>query len=155
MIYIKFIMLFIIAHVVSYTVAGNIVLPFSKDIYEHKDRVCDFLRNMADSKERKHVEKHFFPAQILRGFLMGIVLLPLLSDIKNHTFITQFIFLGSLMFIYTDISSASPFISNIEGQVYFKKEYLVKGFFFKFQFEMLMYSTLFGLIMTLFLHFFI
>lgn len=155
MIYIKFIVLFIIAHVVSYTIAGNIILPFSKDIYEHKDRVCNFLRDMSNSKERRHVEKYFFPAQVLRGFLMGIVLLPLLSDIKNHIFMTQFIFLSSLMFIYTDISSTAPFVSNIEGQVYFKKEYLVKGFFFKFQFEMLIYSILFGLIMTLFLHFFI
>ena len=119
MIYIKFIVLFIIAHVLSYAIAGNIALPFSKDIYEHKNRGCGFLRDMANPKERKHVQKYFFPAQIVRGFLMGLVLLPLLSDIKNHTFIIQLLFFSSLMFIYTDISSAAPFISNIEGQVYF------------------------------------
>lgn len=153
MIYIKFILLFTVSHVFSYIVAGAMALNFSKDIYESKNRLCNFLNDMADQKERQHVEKYFIPAQIVRGLLMGLVLLPLFSAIKNLVFITQFIFFVSLIFVYTHISSASPFMDNIEGQVYFKKEYLLKKAFFKFQFEMLIYSALFGFIMTLLLQF--
>ncbi|WP_261180192.1 hypothetical protein [Anaerobacillus sp. CMMVII] len=40
--YLTFILLFTIAHVVSYTVAGAIALKFSKDIYETKNRLCHF-----------------------------------------------------------------------------------------------------------------
>jgi len=151
MIYIIFVILFTITHVVAYTVSGAISLQFSKEIYESKKRLCTFLNDMADEKERKHVEKYFFPAQIARGFLMGVVLMPLFSAIYNLSYIIQFIFFVSLMFIYTHLSSASPFMDNIEGQVYFKKDYLIKKSFFKFQFEMVMYAVLFGLIMTLFM----
>lgn len=155
MVYIKFIFLFTIAHVVSYIVAGAIALKFSKDIYESKNRLCNFLNDMAVEKERKHVEKYFLPAQIIRGLLMSIVLLPLLSAIENLMVIMQFIFFVSLMFVYTHISSAAPFMDNIEGQVYFKKEYLLKNSFFKFQLEMIMYAILFGLIIILSMHYFI
>lgn len=155
MIYMKFILLFTIAHVVSYTAAGAIALNFSKDIYESKNRLCNFLNDMATEKERKHVEKYFLPAQVVRGLLMGVVLLPLFSAIEDLMIIIQFIFFGGLMFVYTHISSASPFMDNIEGQVYFKKQYLLKKSFFKFQFEMVMYAVLFGFIMTLLMHFFI
>lgn len=153
MIYVKFVLLFTISHVFSYTVAGSLSLKFSKDIYESKGRLCHFLRDMADPKERQHVEKYFLPAQIIRGFLMGVVLLPLLSSIKNLVFITQFTFFCSLIFVYTHISSASPFIDNIEGQIYFKEEYLLKKAFLKFQIEMVIYAVLFGFIMTLLLQF--
>ena len=155
MMYIKFILLFTIAHAVSYTLAGAIILKFSREIYENKERLCDYQKDMADEKERKYVEKHFFPAQILRGLLMGVVLLPILSALEDLTIIIQFIFFVSLMFIYTHISSAAPAPDNIEGQVHFKNKYLQKNSFIKFQVEMVMYSVLFGLIKTFFMHFFI
>lgn len=153
--YTKFVLLFTIAHVISYTVAGVLALKISKDIYESKKRLCDFLNDMEDKKERKHVEKYYLPAQITRGILMSIVLLPLFSAIENLILIKQFIFFASLMFVYTHVSAASPFMDNIEGQVYFKSKYIQKKSFFKFQFEMGLYSVLFSLTMTLFMHFFI
>lgn len=155
MIYVKFILLFMIAHTVSYTVAGAIALKFSKDIYESKNRLCHFLNDMGLKEERKHVEKYFLLAQIVRGLLMGVVLLPLFTAIENLIFILQFIFFVTLMFVYTHISSAAPFLDNIEGYVYFKKEYLQKKSILKFQFEMIMYAVLFGFIITLFMQVFI
>lgn len=152
MLHLKFIILFTIAHTVSYTAAGAIALKFSKDIYESKNRLCNFLNDMEVEEERKHVEKYFLLAQIARGFLMAVVLIPIVSALKNFMFIMQFIFFASLMFVYTHISSAAPFMDNIEGQVYFKKEYLLRKAFFKFQLEMVMYSVLFGFIMTLFMN---
>lgn len=149
--YIKFSLFFTLIHVVSYTIAGVIALKISKDIYETQNRHCNFLRDMSDPEESKHVQNYFLPAQILRGLLMSVVLYPLFSTIGNLSFLLKFIFFGGLMFIYTHIAAVSPFMDNIEGLVYFKKEYLIKNFFLKFQLEMVIYSTIFGLLMSLFL----
>lgn len=145
MIYIKFVLFFVIAHTVSYTIAGVIALAVSKDIYESKSRHCDFLRDMSNPDESKRVSIYFLPAQMMRGFLMAMVLLPLLSAIVNFSFIDSFVFFAGIMFIYSHLAAASPFIDNIEGQVYFKEHYLVKKYFLKFQFEMILYSLIFAL----------
>ena len=146
--YIKFTLFFILAHSFAYIIAGAIALQISKDIYESKSRHCNFLRDMADEKEKGYVSKLFLPAQILRGLLMAVVLFPILGEIKGLSFMLQFLFFASLMFIYTHLAAVSPFIDNIEGFVYFKKEYLKKKFFIKFQIEMIIYSVLFGLFMS-------
>ncbi len=149
MYYVKFSLLFILFHSISYTIAGIIALKFSKDIYETKGRLCTFLRDTSNKEESKHVEKYFLLAQIPRGFLMSVVLFPLLNAIGGLSFGLKFVFFSSLTFIYTHIASSSPFMDNIEGLVYFKKEYLREKFFFKFQTEMLIYSTIFGFLMSL------
>ena len=148
MTYIKFVIFFVITHTVSYTIAGAIALAVSKDIYESKSRHCDFLRDMSNPDESKRVSIYFLPAQMIRGFFMAIVLLPLLNAIINFSFIESFVFFAGLMFIYSHLAAASPFIDNIEGQVYFKAKYLVKEYFLKFQFEMIIYSLILTLAMS-------
>jgi len=135
---------------VSYIVSGVLALKISKDIYESKNRHCNFLRDMSDPEESKHVQIMFLPAQILRGLLMSIVLFPILNTIRELPFILKFTFFGGLMFIYTHLAAVSPFIDNIEGFVYFKKNYLIKKYLLKFQMEMVIYSILFGLLMSIF-----
>jgi len=149
--YVKFSLLFIFSHVVAYTFAGVIALKVSKEIYENKSRHCDFLRDMSNKEESMYVSKCFLPAQILRGFLMSIVLLPILNSLLELSFVLQVTFFCSLMFIYTHISAVSPFIDNIEGFVYFKKQYIKKNIIVKFQFEMVMYSILFSLFLGILL----
>ncbi|MGM0421444.1 MAG: hypothetical protein ACQEQG_10730 [Bacillota bacterium] len=145
--YVKFTLFFILAHSLAYMIAGAIALQISKDIYEKKSRHCDFLRDMSNEREKGYVGKYFLPAQILRGFLLAVVLFPLLGEIKELSFIMQFVFFGLLVFIYTHLAAAAPFIDNIEGFVYFQKKYLKKKFFIKFQMEMVLYSILFGTFM--------
>lgn len=149
--YIEFSLFFTLIHVVSYTIAGVIALKISKDIYETKNRHCNFLRDMSDPEESRHVQIYFLPAQILRGLLMSVVLYPILNTIGDLSFVLKFIFFSSLMFVYTHIAAVSPFMDNIEGLVYFKKNYLTKKFFLKFQLEMLIYSIIFSLLMSLLL----
>jgi hypothetical protein len=153
MIYIKFVVFFVVVHTIAYTIAGAIALAVSKDIYEEKSRHCDFLRDMSNPDESKRVSKYFLPAQMMRGFLMPIVLIPLLEGIINFSLIESFIFFAGIMFIYTHLAAASPFIDNIEGQVYFKKAYLVKKYFLKFQFEMVIYVIIFASAMTYIIRF--
>ena len=151
--YFKFISFFVLAHVVSYTIAGVIALAISKDIYESDSRHCDFLRDMSNPDESKRVSIYFLPAQVIRGFLMAMVLLPLLSAIVKFSFIESFVFFAGIMFIYTHLAAVSPFIDNIEGQVYFKEDYLVKKYFLKFQFEMVIYVIIFASAMTYIIRF--
>lgn len=147
----KFIALFTGSHTVSYIFAGLIALSISKDIYRERDRLCDFMRDVSDVEENKRVGLYALPAQLIRGILMSIVLLPVLEYIINFENHMKFIFFFGLMFIYTHIAAVSPFIDNIEGFVYFKKKYIKRKAFFKFQVEMLIYGTVFGILMTLFL----
>lgn len=149
----KFILFFVLAHMVSYTIAGVIALAVSKDIYESDHRHCDFLRDMSDPEESKAVSVFVFPAQFLRGLLMAVVLLPLLGPITELSFIKTFLLFAGLMFIYTHLAAVSPFIDNIEGQVYFKESYLVRKYFLKFQFEMVLYTLFFGLSISYLIHF--
>ncbi|WP_130807898.1 hypothetical protein [Senegalia massiliensis] len=151
--YIKFSLFFILSHVVSYLIAGVIALKISKDIYESRKRLCSFLRDMSNKEESLYVSRYFMPAQILRGFLMSIVLYPFIDNLVEFSFMLKFLFFSGLMFIYTHIASTSPFIDNIEGYVYFKSEYLKKKAILKFQLEMILYSILFGLIISFFINF--
>jgi hypothetical protein len=146
--YLKFTALFVLMHVIAYTAAGAIALRFSKDIYESKKRHCTFLRDMSDKEESQYVSKFFLPAQLVRGLLMAVVLFPFLQTFADMSFGARLAFFSSLMFVYTHFAAVSPFMDNIEGFVYFKKEYLVRKFFLKFQYEMVIYSLLFGVLLS-------
>ncbi len=76
---------------------------------------------------------------------MSLVLFPILGSLADTSFGSRFLFLAGLMFIYTEISSAVPFPTNIEGFVYMKKRYLQPGIIWKYWFEIGLYSILFGL----------
>ena len=144
--YLIFSFCFIVVHTGAYTAAGAIALKLSKDIYEGRTRYADFLRDMSDPNESRHVQKLFIPAQLVRGLLMSVVLYPLLGLLGDLSFGLRFLFLAGLMFIYTDFASAVPFPTNIEGYVYMKQRYMQTKFFWKFYLEMIIYSILFGLI---------
>lgn len=145
----KFILWFELAHIIAYIVAGVIALSISKDIYEDKNRLCTFMRDMKNPAENKRISLIFIPAQIIRALLMSIVLLPLVDYLITFGFFKQLIFFFSLMFVFTHIAAVSPFLDNIEGLVYFKKDYIKKGAFIKFQLEMIIYSFIFGIIMSI------
>jgi hypothetical protein len=143
--YIIFSLLFTVIHTISYTLAGMISLKVSQDLYKEKQRVIDYLRDMSQKEESKHVEKWFLPAQLIRGILMSVVLYPILGMLGGISFMMRALFLGGLMFIYTDFASAVPFPHNIEGYVYMKPSYIQGKASGKLYLEMIIYSLLFGL----------
>jgi hypothetical protein len=123
----------------------------SKDLYEDKNRLLDYLRDMSDENESKYVSKWFFPIQLLRGLVLSIVLYPILALLGELSFGLRFTFFSGLMFFYTDFACAVPFPNNLEGFVYMKKRYVKKEFFGKLYLEMIIYSLLFGLLVSWFL----
>jgi hypothetical protein len=144
--YVTFSLLFIVVHTGAYLIAGVLALRVSKDLYQGENRLLDFVRDVSDPNEGKRVQIWPIPAQLLRGLLMSIVLYPILGPLGELSFGLRFAFLAGLMVVYTDLASAVPFPHNIEGQVYLKDHYLTREAFWKLQFEILIYSLLFGLV---------
>ncbi|SCZ05971.1 hypothetical protein [Alkaliphilus peptidifermentans] len=142
---------FMIIHTISYTLAGMFALKISKDIYDGKSRVLDYLKDMGNTKERKYVEIWFLPAQLLRGLILSFVLYPILGPLGELSFLIRLFFLAGLMFIYTHIGSAAPCPDNIEGFVYLKDKYFNITSFFKFQLEMIIYTGIFSTTCSFFL----
>ncbi|OUJ18484.1 hypothetical protein AMET1_1401 [Methanonatronarchaeum thermophilum] len=143
-------MFFTLSHIISYFIAGIASYLFSKDMYTGGERTLDFLVDPSEGDEAKFTAYKVLPAQIVRGLLMSVVLYPVLGAIADLSFTTQFLFFTGLMYIYTDLSSAVPFPSNIEGQVYMKKRHLTKHSFLKPQIEIIIYSVIFGILVSLF-----
>jgi hypothetical protein len=142
--YLLFSVWFTLIHAIVYTVIGALVLKLSKDLYEQKNRLLDYMNDMSVETENKHVAKWFLPAQLLRGLLMSVVLYPILGLLGELSFGLRLVFLAGLMFIFTDLASAVPFPNNIEGFVYLKKRYLKKDLFWKLYLESFLYSLAFG-----------
>jgi hypothetical protein len=143
--YLMFTLWFTLLHAAAYTLAGALILKISKDVYEGRGRLMIYLRDMSDEGERGHVERMFFPGQLLRGVLMSIVLYPILPALGELSFALRFAFLGGLMFVFTHLAAVAPAPDNIEGYVYMKEQYFNKAAFLKFQAEMLVYTLVFSL----------
>ncbi|MBS3788625.1 hypothetical protein KGY77_09575 [Candidatus Bipolaricaulota bacterium] len=144
--YLFFSLAFMGLHTLAYMAAGMIAYNISSDLYQGKKRLLDFLIDPEEEGEGSFTLRKVIPAQIIRGLIMSVVLYPVLGFLSEISFLTQFLFFAGLMFIYTDLSSGDPFPSNIEGWVYMKKDYLSRETFWKIQTEMIIYSTLFGLL---------
>lgn len=144
--YIKFSLFFTLVHTGSYLIAGLLAYRISHDLYHGDNRLLDFLKDMSDQSENTQVAKWSLPLQLLRGLLLSIVLYPIMGLLGDLSYILRFIFLFGLMFVYTDFASAIPFPHNIEGLIYLKERYLKKRAFWKLQFEMIIFSLLFGMI---------
>ena len=143
--YVKFSLLFFVIHFVCYIIAGVIDLQLAKKMYSGKNRLYkSFFRDMDDKKESMRIAKLLIPSQFVRGIIMSIVLYPILPYLGELSFVMQFVFMASLMFVYTDFASAIPFSNTIEGIVYLKKEFVAKRVFWTIQLEAIIYSIMFG-----------
>ena len=143
--YLLFSFWFTVIHMFSYTIAGVVALRFSGDLYRGRDRLYDFLKDMADEGERAHVQRRFLPAQGLRGLLLSVVFYPVLGALEGLSFVVLFLFVFGLMVVFTDMASASPFPHNIEGFVYMKDSYLRQERLWRLYSETFVYSLLMGL----------
>lgn len=147
--YLMFSLFFIISHTFAYFLAGIIAYNISQDLYQSENRLLDFLIDPNKEGEANFTLKKVIPAQVLRGILMSIIFYPLLGTITEFSLELRILFFTGLMFIYTDLASAAPFPSNIEGFVYMKDRYLQKSVFWKTQAEMIIYSLFFASLLSI------
>lgn len=143
--YLLFSLGFTVIHFGAYYVAGMVNYSFTKDLYGGEDGLfAPFLRDMSDPEQSRRVNRMLLPAQLARGLLMSVVLYPVLDHLGEVSLGLRFLFLGGLMFIYTDLAAATPFSNNIEGLVYMKRRFVEKSVFWKIQSEALIYAVVFG-----------
>ena len=104
--YLQFSFWFIVIHTIAYTAAGAIALQLSKDLYEEKNRLLDYLRDMSDPEESGYVTRWFIPAQLVRGLLLSIVLYPILGFLGELSFGLRFLLPKMYANICTHLSPA-------------------------------------------------
>lgn len=143
--YVQFSLGFVAIHLGAYIVAGALTLQFTKDLYTGQNALfAPFLRDVDVPAERTRQGLVMWPAQLVRGLLMSLVLYPIVGPLAELSLAARFGFLAGLMFVYTDLAAATPFSNNIEGIVYMKKKFVRPHVFWRIQSEALLYSALFG-----------
>jgi len=143
--YLTFTALFVIAHLVAYVAAGAVTYPLVYRGWHGGEGSLygTFLRDMTDPAERRRNSVLLVPTQVPRAVLMSIVLYPVLGALGELSPGLQFVFLGGLMYVYTDLAAATPFSNTIEGILYMKP-HLIEKAFWPTQIEALLYATLMG-----------
>lgn len=141
----------IIAHTVAYLISGGIAYQFiTKEFWEGEDPLlAAYLRTPGNAELWRYAMIWQIPGQLIRALLIGLVLLPLHSFLKEWSAMKTFLFFSSLLFVLTHLASAAPSPANIEGLVYVKPEFVNLGFF-KMQPEMIVYSIIAGMIFAKF-----
>ena len=143
--YLWFTLWFTAIHLGAYIVAGVVTLRFTRDLYEGEDALFGaFLRDLADPVERQRQGIVMWPAQVLRGALMSVVLYPVLPTLSELSSLSRFGFLFGLMFVYADLAAATPFPNTIEGIVYLRQRFVRPDVFWRIQGEALLYSLVFA-----------
>jgi hypothetical protein len=145
--YIRFVVVIILAHTLAYLFAGGIAYQLiTKDLWEGSDSIlADYLRTPGNEELWTFAMIWQIPGQLLRGLLMGLVMLPLYAALKDWTFKRKFLFFGLLLFVFTHLSASAPSPANIEGLVYMRPEFIELGFLLM-QPEMILYGIIAGLI---------
>ena len=149
--YIRFVIVVIAAHTIAYLFAGGIAYQLiTKELWEGPNPILSlYLRTPGNSALWNYAMIWQMPGQLLRALLIGLVLLPIHSALKEFSGLKRFLFFSGLLFVLTHLSSAVPSPANIEGLVYMRPEFIQLGFF-KMQPEMFLYSIIAGLIFSKF-----
>ena len=145
--YIRFVIVIILAHTIAYLFSGGIAYQFiTKEFWEGTNPLLSvYLRTPGNVELWNYAMIWQIPGQLLRSLLIGLVLLPLHSALKQWPALKTFLFFSALLFVLTHLSSAVPSPANIEGLVYMRPEFIKLGFM-RMQPEMILYSLIAGLI---------
>lgn len=149
--YVLFTLGFTAIHVVIYTLAGTLALrvPGVRACYGGAGALFGaFMRDIDDPDEANRVARLMVPAQLLRGVLLAVVLLPVLGALDDLSLPLRFAFFAGLFFVYADFGSAIPFANTIEGLVYLKKRFVRPSVFFGIQVEAVIYSVTSGFLIA-------
>src|SRR5688572_10857220 len=122
----RFFTVIVLAHVIAYLVAGGISYQLiTKSLWDAPDTIlANYLRTPVDPELWRFAMVWQVPAQILRGILTALVLLPLFELHASWTKLKKVLFYGALVFVLSHLSSSAPSPANIEGLVYIRPEFI-------------------------------
>lgn len=122
--YIYFSLKTIVAHTVTYFIAGAIAYPLlTKPFYTGPNPVfATFWRTEADPALWAHVTTWFIPAQLLRGLLLALALYPFYNTLIGWSFRKRFFAITGLYLLIGFWAAAVAAPGTIEGLVYMRPE---------------------------------
>lgn len=133
---IKYLGIFIAAHIISYYFAGIIAHSLGVfDFYPPSKTAISYLKNPYDPS----VWRLMFPAQTLRALLYAVAFLPLVDWLKKQSQLKGGLIIGSIIFFIGYVAAAGGLI---EHEVYFT-EYPLRFALISLV-EIATYSFLFG-----------
>jgi hypothetical protein len=120
--YVGFVLKVMVVHAVTYFVCGAIAYSLvMKQFYVGDEATfAAFMRTEAEPELWRHVMHWFFPAQLLRGLMIGAVLCPFLEVMLSWGYRKRFLCITGLYVVigYWAATVAAP--GTIEGMVYMK-----------------------------------
>lgn len=137
--YIAFSFKFMVAHVLTYFVAGALAYQLlTKNFYQGVDAVFKvFMRTESEPFLWDHVMTWMIPGQIVRGILMGTALFPFIEVLKSWKYWKRVLVLFGIYIVFAHLSATGPTTSNIEGLIYLRPEIMNWKIFFATQPEII------------------
>ena len=114
----------IVAHVITYFIIGAISYPLlTKQFYVGPDPIFStFMRTQANPTLWQHVMIWFIPGQVLRGFLIALVLYPFFDTLKYWGYWKRFLSISSLYIVLGFWAAAVAAPGTIDGTIYMRPE---------------------------------
>ena len=139
----------IIAHVVTYFTIGAISYTFlTKQYYVGPNPIFStFMRTQADPTLWRHVMVWFVPGQVLRGFLIALVLYFFFDTLMNWGFWKRYLSISSLYIVLGFWAAAVAAPGTIDGMIYMRPE-ITSYVHLKVQPEILIQGLLLGLLIA-------
>lgn len=133
-------------YALSYLIAGGIAYQLiTKQFYVGDHAIfTTYLRSEANAAEWAHVSTWMFPVILLRGLLIGLVLLAFVGALERMKPTKRVIILFLFSYLLLHLAAAAPSPGNLEGFVYMKPGLMTLKTFLATQPEMLLQSGLFA-----------
>ena len=138
--------IFILAHTVTYFLAGLIFYPLlTKPFYVGPNPIfAVFMRTPADPAVWAHAVRWFLPAQFLRGFLMAAAIYPFFDTLAAWSFRKRWLCIASLYVVLGFWAAAVAAPGTIEGMVYLRPVFTTAAVHVKVQPEVLFQGLAMG-----------
>jgi hypothetical protein len=133
------------AHALTYFIVGALAYQLlTKEFYIGPDPIfAAFMRTETEPELWTHVERWFFPAQILRGLLIAAVLYPFFATLNGWSFAKRFLSISSLYLVLGFWAAAGASPGGIEGMVYMRP-FITPAVHFKVQPEIVVQGLALG-----------
>jgi hypothetical protein len=114
----------ILAHVVTYVVAGALAYPLlTRQFYEGANPIfAPFFRTPTEPELWAHAIGWLIPGQVLRGLFMAAALYPFYGTLAGWRFRRRFLAIAGLYLVFGFWASAVAAPGTIEGLIYLRPE---------------------------------
>jgi hypothetical protein len=122
--FLKFSSLVIVAHVVTYIGAGVLAFMFvTNEFFTTTGVAAQIMRTPDQPDLWQHVTTWMMPLQVLRGFLIAVVLFPFLSCLQSWSFSKRMLVLAGLYIVLGQWASTIAGSGTIEGWLILRPEF--------------------------------